>query len=132
MALVLLALWVRLSIGLPFYGPVLVIFTMPIILSAYWGGIGPGLLATAASVLAASYYLLPPIHSFAVASSAQVLQQVILAAAGMLISVICEALHRANRGASADKAKAESGQIASARLAAIVESLHGCDHRQGP
>ena len=74
-ALVLLTLWIRLHIDLPFYGPVLIIFTIPIILSAYWGGIGPGLLATAVSFLGASYYLLPPIGSFAVASNAQILQQ---------------------------------------------------------
>ena len=51
--------------------PTLVIFSVPIMLSAYLGGLGPGLLATALSYLAASYFLLPPIHSFAVASSVE-------------------------------------------------------------
>src|SRR4029077_6988942 len=34
-----------------------------VILSAWFGGIGPGLLATALSALAFDYYFLPPIHS---------------------------------------------------------------------
>jgi PAS domain S-box-containing protein len=34
-----------------------------VILSAWFGGIGPGLLATALSALAFNYYFLPPIHS---------------------------------------------------------------------
>jgi C4-dicarboxylate-specific signal transduction histidine kinase len=34
-----------------------------VILSAWFGGVGPGLLATALSVLAFYYYFLPPIHS---------------------------------------------------------------------
>ena len=120
-ALVLLTLWIRLHIDLPFYGPVLIIFIVPIILSAYWGGIGPGLLATATSFLSASYYLLPPIHSFAVASNAHVLQQVILATAGTVISVICEKLRRATRLTNPGRVMAEAGQLASARLAAIVD-----------
>jgi two-component system, LuxR family, sensor kinase FixL len=120
-ALVLLTLWIRLHIDLPFYGPVLIIFTMPIILSAYWGGIGPGLLATAVSFFSASYYLLPPVGSFAVASNAQVLQQVFLAGAGIVIGVICEKLHGATRRANAGRVMAETGQLAAARLAAIVE-----------
>ena len=35
-----------------------------VILSAWFGGVGPGLLATALSVLAFYYYFLPPIHSW--------------------------------------------------------------------
>jgi PAS domain S-box-containing protein len=34
-----------------------------VILSAWFGGVGPGLLATALSALAFNYYFLPPIHS---------------------------------------------------------------------
>jgi len=39
------------------------LFLCSVILSAWFGGIGPGLLATAFSVLAFNYYFLPPIHS---------------------------------------------------------------------
>src|SRR5207302_2927664 len=39
------------------------LFLCAVILTAWFGGIGPGLLATALSVLAFNYYFLPPIHS---------------------------------------------------------------------
>jgi C4-dicarboxylate-specific signal transduction histidine kinase len=39
------------------------LFLCAVILSAWFGGAGPGLLATALSVLAFYYYFLPPIHS---------------------------------------------------------------------
>jgi PAS domain S-box-containing protein len=79
--------------------PTLVIFTMPIMLSAYVGGLRAGLLATAVTYFAASYYLLPPFHSFAVASSVDRWQQFFVVLAGVLISVLNEALHRARRRA---------------------------------
>jgi K+-sensing histidine kinase KdpD len=47
--------------------PTLIVFTVPIMLAAYLGGLRAGLLATVLSYLGASYYLLPPIHSFRVA-----------------------------------------------------------------
>ncbi|MDB6007686.1 MAG: Aerobic respiration control sensor protein ArcB [Prosthecobacter sp.] len=79
--------------------PTLVIFTMPIMLSAYVGGLRAGLLATTVSFFGASYYLLPPIGSFAVASSDECWQQFFVVLAGVLISVLNEALHRARRRA---------------------------------
>src|SRR6201984_329612 len=39
------------------------LFLCAVIVTAWFGGIGPGLLATALSVLAFNYYFLPPIHS---------------------------------------------------------------------
>jgi PAS domain S-box-containing protein len=40
------------------------LFLCAVILSAWFGGVGPGLVATALSALAFNYYFLPPIHSF--------------------------------------------------------------------
>jgi signal transduction histidine kinase len=42
------------------------LFLCAVILSAWFGGVGPGLVATALSVLAFNYYFLPPIHSLGV------------------------------------------------------------------
>src|SRR6266446_2704296 len=39
------------------------LFLCAVILSAWFGGVGPGLLATVLSALAFYYYFLPPIHS---------------------------------------------------------------------
>jgi PAS domain S-box-containing protein len=93
-------LGLRLALDAPLSGqPTLVIFTLPIMLSAYLGGLRAGLLATALSWFAASYFLLPPIHSFAVASGAERWQQFFVALAGVVISGLNEALHRARRRA---------------------------------
>jgi two-component system sensor kinase FixL len=121
-ALVLLTLWARVDSGLPFDGPVMIVFTVPIIMAAYWGGLWPGLLATLVAMFGAAYYVLPPLHDFAIVSNTERLQETILATVGVLISVICERLRRATRRTDAERARAERGQLASARLAAIVES----------
>jgi len=77
--------------------PTLIVFTVPIILSAYAGGLRAGLLATALSYFGASYYLLPPIHSFRVFSVADRWDLFFLVLAGVVISALNEALHRARR-----------------------------------
>src|ERR1700722_13036856 len=60
-------LGLRLSLDRQLGGePTLVFFTLPIMLSAYLGGLRGGLLATVLSYFLSSYYLLPPIHSFRV------------------------------------------------------------------
>jgi len=43
--------------------PLLIIFFLPILISAWWGGLGPGLLATALTGLCTDFYLFPPIGS---------------------------------------------------------------------
>src|SRR6218665_1849591 len=75
----------------------LVVFTLPIMLSAYLGGIGPGLLATGLAAVASCYYLLPPIHSFHVASEAERWQLFFVLLTGVVISALNEALHRSRQ-----------------------------------
>lgn len=84
----------------------LIVFTIPIILSAYWGGLKPGLLATLVSCAGASYYLLPPYHSFSVADSATRWQVASVIVSGAFISVICGHLHR-----SQDRARKAVGDL---------------------
>jgi len=114
-------LWFRISMDDLLGGrPTLVMFTLPIMLSAYVGGLRGGLLSTALTYLGASYYLLAPIHSFTVASSVERWQQFFLATAGIFISVMNEALHRARR--RADVATTEHRQ-AEAAVRASEERL---------
>jgi PAS domain S-box-containing protein len=95
-------LGVRLALDGPLGGqPTLVIFTIPIMLSGFVGGLRGGLLATVLSWFAAGYYLLPPLQSFRVTSAAERWQQLFLVLAGVFISVSNEALHRARRRADA-------------------------------
>jgi K+-sensing histidine kinase KdpD len=42
------------------------LFLCAVMFSAWYGGVGPGLLAVAVSALAFNYYFLPPIYSLAV------------------------------------------------------------------
>jgi PAS domain S-box-containing protein len=77
--------------------PTLVVFTVPIMLSAYVGGLRAGLLATVLSYLGASYYLLPPFHGFRVESAVDRWDIFFVMLAGVVISALNETLHRARR-----------------------------------
>jgi PAS domain S-box-containing protein len=82
--------------------PVLLLFVLPIFLSAYIGGLGPGLVATTVAALGASYWLIPPLHSLAMASSVDTWDWLILILVGALISVLTEVrLKRADPGDAA-------------------------------
>jgi PAS domain S-box-containing protein len=112
-------LGLRLALDAPLGGqPTLVIFALPIMLSAYVGGLRAGLLATALSYLAASYYLLPPLYSFQVSSGPERWQQFFVALAGVVISVLNEGLHRARR--RADIAMREN-RLAEERVGAALK-----------
>lgn len=76
---------------------VLVIFVLPIVLSAYLGGQGPGLFSTAIAGVCAAYLLLPPIGSFTIATPVDVMQWTLLLATGTLVSVAMGELHRRRR-----------------------------------
>src|ERR1019366_4533695 len=79
--------------------PTLIIFTVPIMLSAYLGGLHAGLLATTLCFFGTSYYLLPPLHSVWIARGVDRFDMFFLMLAGVLISVLNEALHRARQQA---------------------------------
>ena len=74
--------------------PMLVLFAVPIMMSAALGGLVSGLTATGLSYLGATYFLLPPLYSFAIASKSQLWQQGVLLFAGIVISALSEVLHR--------------------------------------
>lgn len=79
--------------------PTLVIFLLPIMVTAYLGGWQAALLGTGISCLGADYFLLLPRQTLAVTSVAERWQLFFVALAGVVISVIIEALHRARRRA---------------------------------
>ena len=92
--------------------PFLLAFIIPIIFSAYWGGLGSGLVATAVAAAGTQYYLMPPTHSFRIAGSLDAVQWVILVATGVLVSVLSEALHRSRRRDAATIARLHETQQA--------------------
>lgn len=75
--------------------PLLELFFIPIILSAYVGGLGPGLLAAGLAGTLGNYFLLPPVNSFAIDGLGVVAEWIVLLIAGVLISVLSEGMHRA-------------------------------------
>lgn len=73
----------------------LVLFSLAVMVSAWYGGRAPGLVATAASVLTGWYFFIEPRNSFAVASRADGLNLALFAVVGVGISLLCGQLHGA-------------------------------------
>jgi PAS domain S-box-containing protein len=86
----------------PWFGdrPVLILFVVPVILSAYVGGLGPGLVATAISALGTAFFVMPPEHIFAFAKPADRAQWLIFILVCVLMSVVTEALLRSRQDTS--------------------------------
>jgi PAS domain S-box-containing protein len=72
--------------------PMLIFFLIPIMLSAYAGGLGPGLVATAATALGTAFYLVPPLRSFSITLGVSSMQWMALIVLGILMSVLMESL----------------------------------------
>ncbi len=70
-----------------------------IMLSAWYGGLGPGLFATALSLIAAERIFVPPYGSLRLITVPEMIELGLFAFAGVMISVFSEALHRAWRRA---------------------------------
>ncbi|MGE3542219.1 MAG: PAS domain S-box protein [Candidatus Tectimicrobiota bacterium] len=79
------------------------VLLLPIIGSAYMGGLGPGLVATTSAALSTHYVLLESFHTVADATRHPHLQWLVLLVSGTLVSVLTEALHRARRRVAASQ-----------------------------
>jgi PAS domain S-box-containing protein len=64
-AALIITLWLRMELGQE-STPIVGLFLCPVMLSAWFGGVGPGLLATALSLLAFVYFFATPFYSFVV------------------------------------------------------------------
>jgi PAS domain S-box-containing protein len=102
--------------------PTLIVFTVPIMFSAYLGGLRAGLLATVLSCFGASYYLLPPFHSFWIAAPVDRWDLVFLMLGGVVISVLNEALHRARHRADI-AIRAEQARVAVVKLGILQSAI---------
>ena len=93
-----LTLAVRLSLA-PWLGdrPLIVLFILPVIISAYIGGISAGLVATALCAGSVYFLFLSQVHILFFEGSTDLWQWVLLIVNGVLISIVIEALHRSRR-----------------------------------
>jgi PAS domain S-box-containing protein len=72
-------------------------FFPAVMIAAYYGGLWPGLLATLLGAVAANYILMGPIHFLHVQGVNDVPALVLFVLTGVIISGLCESLHRVRR-----------------------------------
>jgi PAS domain S-box-containing protein len=88
--------------------PTYITFYPAVMLSAVIGGVGPGLLATAAAALGTDYFVLPPIGSFGIASLSDAVGLAFFTGMGVFMSVVAELYRRAQQKAAAYETEAVS------------------------
>jgi PAS domain S-box-containing protein len=77
--------------------PASIMFLIPVIISAYLGGVGPGLVCTFLGVLCADYFLTPPYHSFRIDHPVDFVRLGALLVVGVLMSFMYES-HKKVKG----------------------------------
>jgi two-component system sensor histidine kinase/response regulator len=124
-AVTVATLALRLAIGMEAgQPPGLVLLLLPVIVSAYLGGLGPGLLSTVLGSGLAAYFLLTPAGSLLLASSQARLGWAALVFEGLLVSGLIEALHRAWHRAETERVR-HAVTLASIGDAVVTIDLHG-------
>jgi PAS domain S-box-containing protein len=103
--------------GVPF-----ILFYPAVTLSAWYGGLGAGLLTTGLSALAAAFLYIEPLSTLTNTHFSDVVRLTLFICSGALISWICGALRAANLQANELIKLQEKTVEANAKLAAIVES----------
>ena len=83
--------------------PAFGLFLVPAIVSAYVGGLGPGLLATIVIAIVTNSVFLSPLANLATAIVLLSGEWLIVLVEGVLVSVLLEALHRARQRAEASR-----------------------------
>ena len=69
----------------------LLLFTLSVMVSAWFGGLGPGLLATALGALLGDYFFIEPFYSFRIYSGAERIEEVLFLGVGLSISILSQA-----------------------------------------
>ncbi len=87
----------------------LLLFTLSVMVSAWYGGLGPGLLATGLGALIGAYFFFTPIYSLAISGATDKVVLVLFILIGVLISLLNQALRDARRGA--EQASEERAQL---------------------
>lgn len=108
----------------PFFEKNLVsVFLVTVMIAAWRGGLGPGLLATFMSCLLSDYFLLEPYHSLRIVSWSDVVFLLVVAAVGLCLSVISELTHRMRRRGEHNVAVTRRAEEALREAQARTESV---------
>jgi PAS domain S-box-containing protein len=119
-------LMVRMGVGVSFgQRPMLILFMLPIVLSALVGGLGPGLLSTLIAAAGVAYFFIPPPHQFWLAESHDLFQWSILIANGVLVSALSEILHRFQRQTETSR-QLQAVTLSSIGDAVLTADTGGC------
>jgi PAS domain S-box-containing protein len=95
----------------PFMGNtgIFIFFAAPVAIASYYGGLGPGLVATALGAISGVYFFVRPTLGWHVATGGDLIRSGMFIAVGVLISCVTETMHRSRHAqAEALHALAES------------------------
>ena len=101
--------------GFPF-----AILALPVALSAFYGGLGPGIVSVLITVTLSDYFLIPPLYTLGLPGPKGVVGTLLFAASGLVISALGEASREAVLQASNE---AEIRKLAQQQLLANEERL---------
>ena len=98
----------------PFLGDAMpfLLFPVAITLAAFYGGFGPGLVATALGLVTATYLFIPPSRSFVVPDIQEWFRIGVYVATGLVISWLCELLHATRRRLELEKERLDRSMTA--------------------
>ncbi|MCW1402316.1 DUF4118 domain-containing protein [Novosphingobium sp. MW5] len=92
--------------------PVVMLYLLPVLAAAIYGGLGPGLVAAVASALAYNYWFTAPLHTFVIHEAADIVTVVVLFLGGRGVQPAC----RIGAKAGAARFAARSAQCGYSRL----------------
>jgi signal transduction histidine kinase len=81
-----------------------------VMVSGWYGGLGPGLLATGLALVIGDYFFMEPFHSLGLVTTAQKIRAAMFTIEGVVVSVLCQTLNSARRRAERNEAEARNLQ----------------------
>src|SRR5215475_8940991 len=69
----------------------LLVFTLSVVVTAWYGGLGPGLLATALGAILGDYFFIEPLYSFRIYETSEQIEEFIFLGIGISVSVLSQA-----------------------------------------
>jgi signal transduction histidine kinase len=81
-----------------------------VMISGWYGGLGPGLMATTFAVVIGDYFFMEPFNALGLVTTAQRIRAAMFTVEGVVVSVLCETLNSARRRAEENEVEARNLQ----------------------